>query len=151
MKAGLAFGTKDICETIPHRYPMLMVDQMAELEPGKRGIGIKNVTCNESFFQGHFPQEPIMPGALIIECMAQVAAIILSASRAPGGSNGTPPKPQYLLTVDKVKFKKPVVPGDTMLIDVTVSKRFGGMARVNGEVKVKDEIVAVGELTVGGK
>jgi 3-hydroxymyristoyl/3-hydroxydecanoyl-(acyl carrier protein) dehydratase len=128
---------------------MLLVDKMLEIEYGKRGIGITCVTYNESFFQGHFPQEPIMPGVLIIECIAQVAAITLSEPKDKKDDSVAMYKPKYLLIVEKMKFRKPVVPGDTMLIEVTVLKRFGELVRIKGEVKVNDEIVALGELTIG--
>lgn len=148
MNEELAFGIKEIYRRIPHRFPMLLVDRMIEIKPGKSGRGIKNVTYNEYYFQGHFPQEPIMPGVLIIECIAQVAAIVLSSSHSH--KEGTIPfKPHYLLTIEKAKFNKPVLPGDTMVVDVTVVKKFGGMAKVQGEVNVKSEMVASGVLVVG--
>jgi len=145
----MILGTKELKELIPHRFPMLMVDKMLEIEEWKRGTGVKCVTYNEYFFQGHFPQEPIMPGVLIIECMAQVAAIILSESQAKKDDSETLYKPKYLLTVEKVKFRKPVIPGDTMFIEVTILKRFGELVRIKGEVRVNNEIVALGELTMG--
>ncbi|MBT9164722.1 MAG: 3-hydroxyacyl-(acyl-carrier-protein) dehydratase FabZ [candidate division WS2 bacterium] len=146
----MILGIKEIKELIPHRFPILLVDKMLEIEEGKGGVGVKCVTYNESFFQGHFPQEPIMPGVLIIECIAQVAAIVLSFSQTGNNDAGTLKKPKYLLTVEKVKFKKPVVPGDTMLIEVMILKRFGEFVRIKGEVKANNEIVALGELTIGG-
>jgi beta-hydroxyacyl-ACP dehydratase FabZ len=145
----MILGIKEIKGLIPHRFPMLLVDKILEIEEGKRGIGVKSVTYNESFFKGHFPQEPIMPGVLIIECMAQVAAIVLSIPQTKNDNSGTSYKPRYLLTVEKVKFRKPVVPGDMMLIEVTVLKRFGELVRIKGEVKVDGELIALGELTIG--
>ena len=146
----MILGVQEIENIIPHRFPMLLIDRILELEEGRRGVGIKNLTYNESFFQGHFPGNPIMPGVLIIECMAQVAAITLSSTREyKEAAKEKKNIINYLLTVEKVKFKRPVIPGDTMLIEMVVLKRLGGLARVKGEVKIGDKIAALGELTVG--
>ena len=144
----MTYGIADIMKAIPHRFPMLLIDKMVEIEANKRGVGLKCVTYNEAFFQGHFLDYPIMPGALIIECMAQVTAIILSQPRKE--SENIIRNPVYLVGVDKVKFKKPVIPGDTMYIGVEVLKKFGTMVKVKSEIKVLENVVASGEITVGG-
>ncbi|RME68487.1 MAG: 3-hydroxyacyl-[acyl-carrier-protein] dehydratase FabZ, partial [Nitrospirae bacterium] len=98
---------KEIMSVLPHRFPFLLVDRVVEVEPNKRAVGIKNVTINEPFFQGHFPGEPIMPGVLLVEAMAQVAGILAFKS-------GTTGKSTYFLSIEKVKFRKPVTPGDQL-------------------------------------
>ncbi|MEW6605982.1 MAG: 3-hydroxyacyl-ACP dehydratase FabZ [bacterium] len=141
----------DIKNRIPHRFPMLLVDRIIEIERGKRAVGVKCVTINEGFFEGHFPEEPIMPGVLIIESMSQVAGILLSEEnergrKNEGKENENEERRMYLGMVDHIKFRKPVIPGDRMLIEVNVIKTFVNMAKVKGEVKVDNEIVAEGEL-----
>jgi len=147
---GTRLGTAEIQRLLPHRFPMLMVDAVSELEPGRRCRATKNVTINEQYFQGHFPGEPIMPGVLIVECVAQVAGIVLAEAAAATQAPSPAQRPAYLLTVDRFKFTRPVVPGDTLEVEVNVTKRLGSMAKVSGEVRVRDEVVASGELTVGG-
>lgn len=131
---------REIMNILPHRYPFLMVDRILEMEDDKRAVGIKNVTINEPFFQGHFPGLPTMPGVMIAEAMAQVGGIMLMASR----------KDQKLVTylagIQKLRFKKPVYPGDTLYIEVELIGQKGGMGKVKGTAKVDDTIVAVGEM-----
>jgi 3-hydroxyacyl-[acyl-carrier-protein] dehydratase len=128
---------------LPHRYPMLLVDRILELEPGKRAVGLKNVTINEQFFEGHFPGQAMMPGVLILESMAQVGAVLMLSH--PDNHK----KIAVLAGMEGVRFRKPVVPGDTLITEVevtTVRKSFGKVkmtARVNGEV------VASCDLTFG--
>lgn len=131
---------KQIQKVLPHRYPMLLVDRIEELEIGKRVRGYKNVTANESFFQGHYPSMPIMPGVLIVESMAQVAAVMLMAD--PDFEGKTP----LVIGLDKVKFRRPVVPGDCLVTEATLMwfRRSLGTLRavgtVNGELAAEAEI-----------
>lgn len=129
-----------IKEILPHRYPFLLVDRILELEPGKRAIGIKNVTVNEPFFQGHFPQRAIMPGVLIIEAMAQVGGIMILSVEEHRG------KLAYLGTVDGVKFRRPVVPGDTLQMETELLRIRGNMGRVRCAARVGDQSVAEAEI-----
>ncbi|MEK9671601.1 MAG: 3-hydroxyacyl-ACP dehydratase FabZ [Rhodospirillaceae bacterium] len=127
-----------IMELIPHRYPFLLVDRMLDVSPLKSGVGIKNVTINEPFFEGHFPGHPIMPGVLIIEAMAQTAGIIVKV-----GLDNADGALVYFMTVDSARFRKPVVPGDTLRIEVeSIQNRgnvwkFKGQAIVDGVLKAE--------------
>ena len=129
-----------IKELIPHRYPFLLVDKILELEVGKKAIGIKNVSANEPFFQGHFPEYPIMPGVLIVEAMAQVGAIAMMSIEENKGKLGV------FAGIDKVRFKKEVRPGDTLKMEVEMIsiKRSIGKAKANAYVD--EELVCSGEL-----
>ena len=129
-----------IKEILPHRYPFLLVDRILELEPGKHALGIKNVTVNEPFFQGHFPQRAIMPGVLIIEAMAQVGGIMILSVEEHRG------KLAYLGTVDGVKFRRPVVPGDTLQMKSELLRIRGNMGRVRCSAHVGDQSVAEAEI-----
>ena len=123
-----------ILKRIPHRYPMLLVDRVTEIEAFKRAVGIKNVTFNEPFFQGHFPTDPIMPGVLVIEALAQAAAVLVVASLGPHYEGTT----VYFSTVDEVKFRRPVRPGDQLRLEVVLERskmmiyKFRGHALVDG-------------------
>lgn len=142
----MALGIKEIQEIIPHRYPFLLVDKVEELEPGKRAVGYKNVTMNEYFFQGHFPEEPIMPGVLQIEALAQLGAIaLLSMDEFKG-------KIAYFGGINKAKFRRNVVPGDVLKLEIEIVKMKGpagigkAIATVDGEKAVECEIMfAVGK------
>lgn len=130
----------EIMEIIPHRYPMLLVDKVLELEPNVKAVGIKNITFNEPFFQGHFPDNPIMPGVLIVEALAQVGGILASRSGAKG-------KQVFFLSIEKAKFRKPVIPGDKLILDVKVLQTRGNVWRFSGNAMVEDKLVAEAEIT----
>jgi 3-hydroxyacyl-[acyl-carrier-protein] dehydratase len=125
-----------IREILPHRYPMLLVDRIEELE-AERIVGIKNVTINEPFFNGHFPDFPVMPGVLIVEAMAQVAGVLV-LSQIPDRAN----KLVLLATVEEAKFRKPVRPGDQLRIEMKVGKRKASIAKMFGSATVDGVIVA---------
>jgi 3-hydroxyacyl-[acyl-carrier-protein] dehydratase len=131
---------KEIQKFLPHRYPFLMVDRIIEAEPGKKAIGIKNVTINEEFFQGHFPGEPIMPGVLIIEAMAQVAGILAFRSGATVG------KSVYFMSIEKAKFRKPVVPGDQLRLEIQILQQRGNVWRFSGRAVVEEKVAAEAEF-----
>lgn len=141
---------KEILRCLPHRYPLLLVDRIIEVEEGVRGVGIKNVTINESYFEGHFPGDPIMPGVLIIECMAQTAATIFSYRQGERHHEESSHRPKYLAMINNMKFRKKVVPGDRLIIEVKLIKRFGRLIQVFAEAQVQDEVVASGKLTFAG-
>jgi beta-hydroxyacyl-ACP dehydratase FabZ len=130
----------EIQKIIPHRYPFLLVDRIIELEPMKRAVGIKNVTITEPFFQGHFPGQPVMPGVLILEAMAQVGAV---AALYPPENRG---KVALFASIDRVKFRKPVVPGDQLQMVAELVKVRGGMGKLWCEAFVDGQVVAEGEL-----
>ena len=130
----------DIKKILPHRYPFLLVDRILELEPGKRAVGIKNVTANEPFFQGHFPQRAVMPGVLIIEAMAQVGGVmILSVEEHKG-------KLAYLGTLDGVKFRRPIVPGDTLEMETELLRVRSNMGKVRCTARVDGQEVATAHI-----
>ena len=122
----------EILKILPHRYPFLLVDRILELEPGKRVVGLKNVTFNEEFFQGHFPGKPVMPGVLQLEAMAQAGAL-LAYEGAPFDPSQ---KVIYLMSFDAVKFRRPVVPGDRLDLHVRIERQKGAIWRLAGEAKV---------------
>ena len=134
---------KEIFKRIPHRYPFLLVDRIVEIEEDQRIVGIKNVTVNESFFQGHFPHRPVMPGVLICEAMAQVGAIF-AYSVGGGLDNG---KVFMLTGLDRVKFKRPVEPGDQLRLELTALKRRGSFWKMWGVATVDGMIVAQAEIS----
>ncbi len=134
-------NSKDIQSLLPHRYPFLMVDRVVELEPGKKIVGIKNVSINEEFFQGHFPGNPIMPGVLIIEALAQVAGILAIRSGAPEG------KAVYFMSIERTKFRKPVVPGDQLRLEVSILQSRGNVWKFTGNAFVEDKVAAEAEFT----
>jgi len=133
-----AYDIGRIMEAIPHRFPFLLVDRVVELVPDESAVGIKNVSINENIFQGHFPAHPVFPGVLIIESMAQTAAVLVVATLGPSAKG----KLVYFMTVDGAKFRKPVVPGDQMRVHVRKEKRRGNIWRFSAEAKVDGKVVA---------
>ncbi len=127
-----------IMEMIPHRYPFLMIDRVIDLQPDVSAVGVKNVSINEFFFQGHFPRQPVMPGVLIIEAMAQTAAVLV-VETLEGAAAG---KLVYFMTVEDGRFRKPVVPGDTLHIHVSKVRNRGNVWKFNGEAKVNGVLMA---------
>ena len=130
----------DIRRILPHRYPFLLVDRIIELE-AERIVGIKNVTVNEPFFAGHFPDFPVMPGVLIVEAMAQTAGVLVLRTIADRDD-----KLVFLVSVDAARFRKPVVPGDTLRLEMTVIKRKGSVAKMAGRATVDGVLVAEAEV-----
>lgn len=131
---------RQIMSVLPHRYPMLLIDRITELEPMKKAIGYKNLTMNEEFFLGHFPGNPLMPGVLIIEAMAQLGGTMILA--AGDFARLTP----YLTGVDKMKFRRPVVPGDRLVMETTMLRTKRNMGWVQAEARVEDTLVCSGEI-----
>ena len=136
------FNIQEIMNFLPHRYPFIMIDRVIELVPGEKVVALKNVTINEPFFQGHFPENPIMPGVLIIEAMGQAGAVLAaeSLSREERGSH------IYFMGMDKVKFRKPVVPGDQLMFEMRFLKQRGKVFKMSGIAFVDNKRVAEAEL-----
>jgi len=130
-----------IQNVIPHRYPFLLVDRMEEVVVGERAVGIKNVTMNEAHFQGHFPGAPVMPGVLILEAMAQVGAVLLLSDPRNKGQLA------MFAGVDNVRFRKPVVPGDTLRIEVIMLRNRGRFVKVEITATVEGQVAVSGEFT----
>lgn len=135
------YTVEDIMQVLPHRYPFLLVDRILEIEEGKRIVGLKNVTINEPFFQGHFPGHPIMPGVLIIESMAQVGGMLLMRSIADPSS-----KVVYFLSLDNVKFRRPVKPGDQLRLEMEVLQIRGMMCKMRGVATVDGQVVTEADM-----
>ena len=141
MKAlELPLGPAAIRKLIPHRYPFLLVDRVEEVEPGVRAVGIKNVTQNEPFFQGHFPDYPVMPGVLIVEGMAQVGAVGVMTLEEYGG------KLALFAGIDGVRFRRQVIPGDVLRMEVEISRLKGRVGRGKGSATVNGERACEAEL-----
>jgi beta-hydroxyacyl-ACP dehydratase FabZ len=137
------FGPKEIQETLPHRYPFLLVDRILEMELGRRVVGIKSVTINEPFFPGHFPGHPIMPGVLILEAMAQVGGFLLMRSLDARAEK----KVMYFTGIEKAKFRRPVVPGDQIRFEVEILQLRRQVCRMRGEAFVEGKLVAEAEMS----
>jgi 3-hydroxyacyl-[acyl-carrier-protein] dehydratase len=130
--------TMRIMEMIPHRYPFLMIDRVVEVVPNRSAVGIKNVTINEHFFQGHFPSRPVMPGVLIIEAMAQTAAVLVVQTLGPGSEG----KLVYFMSVDNARFRKPVRPGDQLRVHVVKERQRGNVWKFTAEARVGTALMA---------
>lgn len=127
---------RDIMKNIPHRYPFLLIDRVIEIVPGERAVGIKNVSINEPFFQGHFPSLPIMPGVLIIEAMAQLGAVIVLSKEENQG------RLAYFAGIDRARFRRQVVPGDQLRLEVEISRMKGSIGKGEGKAFVDGELAA---------
>jgi 3-hydroxyacyl-[acyl-carrier-protein] dehydratase len=137
----LPLDSAQIQRIIPHRYPFLLIDRIVELEPGKRIVGIKSVSGNEPFFQGHFPGNPIMPGVLIVEALAQAGSVLLLSQPEERG------KLPLFAGIDGLRFRRPVVPGDQLRLEVEFTMRRRSIGRGHGRATVGGEVAAEGELT----
>ena len=135
-----AMSVEDIMALLPHRYPFLLLDRIVECDDQKRIVGIKNVTINEPFFQGHFPGHPVMPGVLQLEAMAQTAGILLM--RLWGNKAGVP----YFMAIDKAKFRRVVKPGDQLRIEIELTNVRSNLARFQAVVRVDDAVVSEAEM-----
>ena len=135
------FRIREIMELLPHRYPFLLVDRILEVQGTQKIVGLKNVTINEPFFQGHFPNHPIMPGVLIVEALAQTGGIL--ALKAMGSGR----RIAYFTGIDNCKFRRPVVPGDQLRLEITVIARKGPMWKMHGEALVDGAVAAKGDVT----
>jgi UDP-3-O-[3-hydroxymyristoyl] N-acetylglucosamine deacetylase/3-hydroxyacyl-[acyl-carrier-protein] dehydratase len=142
-KGGSVMDVNDVMKILPHRYPFLLVDRIVAFEGENKCTGVKNVTINEPFFQGHFPDHPIMPGVLQLEAMAQVASILFLKMGGNAGRIG------YFMSADSVKWRKPVVPGDTLFISIEVTKAKKNIAKALGQCVVNGEVVSEAELMFG--
>ena len=136
------YDIQSILKFLPHRYPFILVDRILDLVPGETITALKNVTINEPFFQGHFPTFPIMPGVLIVEAMAQAAGV-LAISSMPAEQQG---KPVFFMGLDKVKFRKPVVPGDQLLLKIQILKFRKNIVKASAKAFVEDQVVAEAEI-----
>ncbi|MDZ7663176.1 3-hydroxyacyl-ACP dehydratase FabZ [Thiohalophilus sp.] len=133
----------EILEHLPHRYPFLLIDKVLECEPGKSLVGIKNVSHNEPYFPGHFPNHPIMPGVLILEALAQATGILAfqTVGRKPDGTSL-----YYFVGIDNARFKQPVIPGDQIRLEVEYIRKMRGIWKFNGRARVDDKVVCSAEL-----
>jgi 3-hydroxyacyl-[acyl-carrier-protein] dehydratase len=131
---------RQIMDILPHRYPLLLIDRILELEPLKRALGYKNVTMNEEFFTGHFPGNPLMPGVLMIEAMAQLGGTVILS---PGEFQRKTP---FLTGIDKVKFRRPVIPGDCLMMEIEMLRSRQNIGWVTAVARVDDKLVCSGEL-----
>ena len=136
------YSIMDIMSFLPHRYPFLLVDRILEIEGGKRIVGLKNVTINEPFFQGHFPGAPVMPGVLIIECMAQVAGVMIYRDMPDKDR-----KLIYFTSIENAKFRRPVLPGDQLRIEMHLLNRRSNFGKMNGQATVDGKLVAEAIVT----
>ncbi len=138
-----AYDIGKIMELLPHRYPFILVDRIIELVPDERIVGLKNVTINEPYFQGHFPGIPVMPGVLIVEAMAQAGGVLVVASLFKEKRKGL----FYFTGIDKARFRKPVLPGDQLILDVIWTRKRGNVFKMSGKATVDGRLVAEAEVT----
>ncbi len=136
-------GIQEIMDILPHRYPFLLIDKILEMEMGKRIVGIKNVTMNEPFFQGHFPGRPIMPGVLIIEAMAQAGGVLALKSVPPEQVKN---KVILFMSIDKAKFRKPVIPGDQLRFEIDVVRQRSNIMSLKAQALVDGSVAAEAEM-----
>lgn len=136
------YDIRKIMGLLPHRYPFVLVDRIVEMVPDERIVGLKNVTMNEPFFQGHFPGTPIMPGVLIVEAMAQAGAILVNASR----SEEKRKELIYFMGIDKARFRKPVIPGDQLILEIIPIKRRANVFKMSGKATVAGTLVAEAQV-----
>lgn len=140
-ETGATMGTAEIMDVmrmIPHRYPMLLVDRVIDMVKGEKATGIKNVTINEPYFQGHFPSRPVMPGVMVIESMAQTAGILVVHTLGPDAEG----KLVYFMSIDEARFRKPIAPGDQVMVHVFKERSRGNVWRFRGEAKVDGQLAA---------
>ena len=137
-QVGIDIDIERILEMIPHRFPFLMIDKLVDVVAGEGATGIKNVSINEPFFQGHFPGKPVMPGVLIIEAMAQTAAVLVVHTLGPNAEG----KLVYFMTIDDARFRKPVMPGDTLLVHVRKKRSRNNVWKFEAQAKVDGAVVA---------
>jgi 3-hydroxyacyl-[acyl-carrier-protein] dehydratase len=142
-KKGKTVELERIMEMIPHRSPFLFIDRVVDIVTGESATGVKNVTVNEPFFEGHFPGHPVMPGVLIVECMAQTAAVVVVDALG----KGTEGKLVYFMSVESARFRRPVVPGDTLRIHVRKERSRGAVWKFSAQVKVEEAVVADAAFT----
>lgn len=138
VEPGKVIGIERIMEMIPHRYPFLLVDRVIDLHANESAVGVKNVTMNEPHFQGHFPQRPVMPGVLIIECMAQTSAVLVVETLGPEAEG----KLVYFMSVDNARFRRPVMPGDRLELHVKKERSRGAVWKFTAEARVDGKVVA---------
>jgi len=142
----MLYNVMDIQKILPHRYPFLLVDRVTQLEPGKMIEGYKNVSISEPVFQGHFPDHPIYPGVMIIEGMAQAGGVLAFQSASKEEQDAAKDKVVYFMSIDKAKFRAPVVPGDRLVYKLSVIKNRGAVWHLDGKAYVDDKLVTEAEL-----
>jgi beta-hydroxyacyl-ACP dehydratase FabZ len=138
----VVYDIRKIMAFLPHRYPFILVDRIVEMIPHERIVGLKNVTMNEPFFQGHFPGAPVMPGVLIVEAMAQAGGILAYASRGEDQEKEL----VYFMGIDKARFRKPVIPGDQLILEMISTKTRGNVFKMSGKASVDGALVAEAEI-----